>query len=140
MNIMVPIVNTDIKMSKPMMNALALFETQCVVLGITEVTSDDVIVFLKEKYGKDFSDNFRLEYLYPFRHPNEISTNQPEKSPEENAVAKPSYEASLERADKLIERLKDKGYLLEQLPKLDDSDGLYMALHNKKRTGKFSLD
>jgi hypothetical protein len=41
---------TDIKMSKPMMNALALFETQCVVLGITEVTSDDVVIFLKEKY------------------------------------------------------------------------------------------
>ena len=51
MTSMVPIVNTDIKMSKQMMNALALFETQCVVLGITEVTSDDVIVFLIEKYG-----------------------------------------------------------------------------------------
>ena len=135
MTSMVPIVNTDIKMSKQMMNALALFETQCVVLGITEVTSDDVIVFLKEKYGKDFSDNFRLEYLYPFRHPNAISTNQSEKLPEEDTVAKPSYQAALERADKLLERLKGKGYLLEQLPKLEDSDGLYMALNNKKRTG-----
>jgi hypothetical protein len=140
MNSMVPIVNTDIKMSKPMMNALALFETQCVVLGITEVTSDDVVIFLKEKYSKDFADKFRAEFLYPLRHPNESSTNQREKLPEEDTVAKSSYQAALERADKLLERLKDKGYLLEQLPKLEDSDGLYMALHNKKRTGKFSLD
>ena len=47
---------------------------------------------------------------------------------------------SLEKADLLLEELRKLGYIPEQLPKIEDSDSLYMALRNKKLTGRFELD
>jgi len=55
-------------------------------------------------------------------------------------VSTPSRLKSLEKADLLLEELRKLGYIPEQLPKLEDSDSLYMALRNKKLTGKFELD
>ncbi len=55
-------------------------------------------------------------------------------------VSTPSRLKSLEKADLLLEELGKLGYIPEQLPKLEDSDSLYMALRNKKLTDRFELD
>jgi hypothetical protein len=69
------------------------------------------------------------------------SINKLDKQPiTDELISSSSLQESLIRADVLLEKLKTKGYLVEKLPKLEEGDSLYMALHNKKRTGKFTLD
>ena len=140
MTSMYPVVNTEIKMPKSMMNALSLFETHCVCLGIEEVHLDEVLDFLTKNYEENFAKKFKIEYLYPIKKL-DSSINKLDKQPlSDELVSSSSIQESLNKADKLLEKLKSKGYIVEKLPKLDDGDSIYMALHNKKRTGKFSLD
>lgn len=61
---MKPIVNTDIKMSKKMLNALTLFETYCVASKKNETTEQEVKSFLEFLFSKKFSDQFKPEYLF----------------------------------------------------------------------------
>jgi hypothetical protein len=60
---MTPIVNVDVKMPKAVLRVLSLHETFCVVSGITEVTHDQVVSFIKEKAGDNTAILFRSEYL-----------------------------------------------------------------------------
>lgn len=60
---MTPIVNVDVKMPKTLLRVLSLHETFCVVSGITEVTHDQVVDFIKEKAGDTTASLFRSEYL-----------------------------------------------------------------------------
>jgi hypothetical protein len=137
---MFPVVNTDIRMPKSMMEALSLFETQCVMLKIEEVNLEDVLDFLTKNYDKNFANKFKIEYLYPINQL-DSSINKLDKQPiTDELISSSSLQESLIRADVLLEKLKTKGYLVEKLPKLEEGDSLYMALHNKKRTGKFTLD
>jgi hypothetical protein len=51
-------------MPAAVLRALSLYETFCVVSGITEVTQEEVISFIKEKAGDKVASQFRPEYLY----------------------------------------------------------------------------
>ncbi len=57
---MSPIVNTDVKMSKKMLEALTLHETFCIASGIKEVTEDQVKSFLEKhsNLSKQFDPSF----------------------------------------------------------------------------------
>jgi hypothetical protein len=46
---------------------------------------------------------------------------------------------SIEEHRKLLQKFKEKGYDIEKLPPLVEDDALYMALANKRRTGKFKM-
>ncbi len=46
---------------------------------------------------------------------------------------------SIEEHRKLLQKFKEKGYDIEKLPPLVEDDALYMALANKRRTGRFDL-
>ena len=61
---MKPIVNTDIKMSKKMLDALTLFGTYCVATLIKETNKSEVKKFLEINFGKNIANNFKEEYLY----------------------------------------------------------------------------
>lgn len=61
---MSPIVNTEEKMSKPMLEALTIHETFCVASGIKSVTSDQVKEFLSNRFNKSLADKFKPEYLF----------------------------------------------------------------------------
>lgn len=61
---MKPIVNTDVKMPKKMLDALALFETYCVGNKKQETNEIEVKEFLTSLYSKKFADQFKSEYLY----------------------------------------------------------------------------
>ena len=39
----------------------------------------------------------------------------------------------------LLQKFKERGYDIEKLPPFEVDDPLYMALVNKRRTGKFEL-
>lgn len=58
------LVNTDIKMTKKMLNALTLFETYCVGKMKNETNEEEVKEFLIFISGKDLADKFKPEYLY----------------------------------------------------------------------------
>ena len=60
---LLPIVNTDTKMSKKMLDALTLFETYCVVSNIQSVTYQSVIDYLTSHYGTELSQYFKPQYL-----------------------------------------------------------------------------
>ena len=45
----------------------------------------------------------------------------------------------IEEHKQLLQKFKEKGYDIEKLPLLEEDDPLYMALANKRRTGKFEL-
>lgn len=62
--ILSPIVNTDIKMPKQMLDALGLHETRCVVTGVTAVTEESVRAFLAERYGEKFASKFDPNFLF----------------------------------------------------------------------------
>jgi len=62
-----PIVNTDIKMSAKMLEALGLHETRCVVTGVHEVTEESVRKFLTERYGEKFANRFDPKYLFIYQ-------------------------------------------------------------------------
>jgi hypothetical protein len=61
---MLPIVNTDIKMTSKMRDSLTLFETYCAIKGIDRVDFNDVESFLIKNVNKDLANNFKEEYLY----------------------------------------------------------------------------
>lgn len=60
---MTPMVNVDIKMPASVLRVLSLYETFCLMSGITEVTHDDVTKFIKEKAGDKVASLFRPEFL-----------------------------------------------------------------------------
>lgn len=60
---LLPIVNTDIKMSAKMLEALGLHETRCVVTGIQCVTEQSVKSFLADRYGEKFANKFDPKFL-----------------------------------------------------------------------------
>lgn len=62
--ILSPIVNTEIKMPKQMLDALGLHETRCVVTGVSEVTEESVRAFLAERYGEKFASKFDPKFLF----------------------------------------------------------------------------
>lgn len=61
---MKPIVNTDVKMPKKMLDALTLFETHCVANMKQETNEVEVKSFLSELFSQRFSEQFKQEYLY----------------------------------------------------------------------------
>lgn len=61
---LLPVVNTEEKMSKKMFDALSLFETYCVVSGIDTVTYQQVIDYLTSHYGSELFQHFMPKYLF----------------------------------------------------------------------------
>lgn len=61
---MSPIVNTDVKMSKAMLDALTLHETFCVASGIKKVTHESVTEFLAQRFGQKIASQFDSVYLF----------------------------------------------------------------------------
>lgn len=62
--ILSPIVNTEIKMPKQMLDALGLHEARCVVTGVSEVTEESVRAFLSARYGEKFASKFNPKFLF----------------------------------------------------------------------------
>ena len=69
-----PIVNTDIKMPRKMLDALGLHETRCVVTGVTQTTEESVKAFLTERYGEELSSKFQPAFLFSI--PNALANPQ----------------------------------------------------------------
>jgi len=61
---MKPIVNTDVKMSEQMLDALTLFETHCVGSLTKKTNESEVKSFLTAKFGEDVASKFKTKYLY----------------------------------------------------------------------------
>jgi protoporphyrinogen oxidase len=61
---MTPLVNTEVPMSKTMLDALTLHETFCVASGIETVTHESVCEFLSQRFGEQVANKFKSEYLY----------------------------------------------------------------------------
>lgn len=61
---MTPFVNTDAKMPAEMLEALDLFECECVGKRVEEVTEDEVLTYLKNNFGEKLSAQFKRQYLY----------------------------------------------------------------------------
>jgi hypothetical protein len=59
-----PIVNTDIKMTAKMLEALGLHETLCIVTGVNEVTEESVKKFLTDRYGEKLANTFDPKFLF----------------------------------------------------------------------------
>lgn len=59
-----PLVNTDIKMSKQMLHALTMLEVKCKMLGIKQVSDQDVKDHLNKSGGHAMSSQFRNEFLF----------------------------------------------------------------------------
>ena len=61
---MSPIVNTDIKMPKKMLEALGLHETYCIMSNINIVTETSVKEWLLKNFDQEISNSFKPEYLF----------------------------------------------------------------------------
>jgi hypothetical protein len=61
---MKPYVNTDVKMSKKMLDALSLHETFCIMSNIEEVTESSVRDWLLNNFNESIAKEFKSEYLY----------------------------------------------------------------------------
>lgn len=59
-----PIVNTDIKMTAKMLEALGLHETRCIVTGVKSVTEESVRAFLAERYSEKLASTFDPKFLF----------------------------------------------------------------------------
>ena len=59
-----PIVNTDIKMTAKMLEALGLHETRCIVTGVKSVTEDSVRAFLAERSSEKLASTFDPKFLF----------------------------------------------------------------------------
>jgi len=59
-----PYVNTDIKMSKKMLEALSLHETFCIMSNIDTVTESSVKEWLAKNFNQKIAEAFKPEYLY----------------------------------------------------------------------------
>jgi hypothetical protein len=64
---MSPIVNTDVKMSKSMLEALTLHETFCVASRIDSVTTEQVKNFISKRFSQKLADQFDPKYLFNTR-------------------------------------------------------------------------
>jgi len=62
-----PIINTDVRMPRKMLDALNIHEAVCVVTHVETVTVDEVRTFLADRYGAKFAASFRPEYLFSSR-------------------------------------------------------------------------
>ena len=62
-----PVINTEVKMPKKMMEALTRFETICAVTNVKEVAESDVRSFLVSEYGEAFANKFDVSYLFSSR-------------------------------------------------------------------------
>jgi phage baseplate assembly protein W len=62
--ILSPIVNTDMKMSAKMHEALGLHETRCAVTGVREVTEESVRKFLTDRYSEKLASTFDPKFLF----------------------------------------------------------------------------
>lgn len=61
---MSPIVNTDKKMPKAMLEALTLHETFCIASGINVVTTEQVKQFLEQRFNQKLAAQFDPDYLF----------------------------------------------------------------------------
>lgn len=61
---MSPIVNTDKKMPKAMLEALTLHETFCMASGINVVTTEQVKQFLEQRFNQKLAAQFDPDYLF----------------------------------------------------------------------------
>ena len=61
---MTPIVNVDVKMSKSMLDALTVHEAYCTGMKIDNVTQDDVVTFLSDRFSNELATKFESNYLY----------------------------------------------------------------------------
>jgi hypothetical protein len=61
---MSPIVNTEQKMSKAMLDGLTLHETFCVASRIETVTAEQVKEFLVKRFSQKLADQFDPKYLF----------------------------------------------------------------------------
>ena len=61
---MKPYVNTDVKMSKKMLDALSLHETFCIMSNIEEVTESSVRNWLLSSFNESIAKEFKSDYLY----------------------------------------------------------------------------
>lgn len=61
--ILLPLVNTEAKMPKKVLEALTMHECFCMFSGIKSVTEDSVRNYLETKFGKDISEKFKPEFL-----------------------------------------------------------------------------
>ena len=61
---MMPYVNTDVKMSDEMMQALTRFEFFCIGSRINEVTQEDVTKYLSEQFGESLAQQFEQDFLF----------------------------------------------------------------------------
>ena len=61
---MSPIVNTDKKMPKAMLEALTLHETFCIASGINVVTTEQVKQFLEQRFNQKLAEQFDPDYLF----------------------------------------------------------------------------
>jgi len=61
---MSPIVNTDKKMPKAMLEALTLHETFCIASGINVVTTEQVKQFLEQRFNQKLAAQFNPDYLF----------------------------------------------------------------------------
>lgn len=59
-----PIVNTGVKMSAKMLEALSLHEMRCMVTGVKEVSQESVKAFLAERYGEKLAGKFNPRFLF----------------------------------------------------------------------------
>lgn len=61
---MSPIVNTDVKMSKAMLEALTLHETFCIASRVDNVTTEQVKQFISKRFSQKLADQFDPIYLF----------------------------------------------------------------------------
>jgi protoporphyrinogen oxidase len=61
---MSPIVNTEVKMSKQMMQALTLHETFCIASKIHTVTEQQVKEFLTKRFSEKLANQFSTSFLF----------------------------------------------------------------------------
>ena len=59
-----PIVNTDIKMTAKMLEALGLHETRCIVTGVKSVSEESVKAFLANRYSEKLANTFEPKFLF----------------------------------------------------------------------------
>jgi len=57
------VVNVGVKMPRKMLDALAIYETTCVMQNKQQTTEEDVKVYLEHRHGPDLAAQFKPEYL-----------------------------------------------------------------------------
>ena len=62
-DILTPFVNTDVKIPKPVLDALTLHEFSCLAKQVATVSPESVRQFLTARFGEKIAAKFRPEYL-----------------------------------------------------------------------------